>query len=124
MPQSRFFGVVPAAGRSVRMGRPKLLLPWARSTVIEQTLSAWRASRVTRTVVTVHPDDAAMAEVCRRSAAGVVVTFPPPHDMRASVLQALDHLAAVDLPSDDDFWLLAPADMPLLTSSVIDRVIE
>jgi CTP:molybdopterin cytidylyltransferase MocA len=106
------------------MGRPKLLLPFGRSTVIEQTLSAWRGSRVSRTFVTVHPDDANLAEACRRMGAHVVITVPPPDDMKASVLQALEHLEALEHPSIDDYWLLAPADMPLLTSQVIDRVIE
>ena len=42
---TRSFAVVPAAGRSRRMGRPKLLLPWGESTIIQQVLGAWRASQ-------------------------------------------------------------------------------
>jgi molybdenum cofactor cytidylyltransferase len=125
MPQeSRFFSVVPAAGRSLRMGRPKLLLPWGATTVIEQVISAWQSSRVARIVVTVHPNDMALAEVCRNSGVDVVITHPPPVDMKASVLQGLDHLATVDHPTPGDVWLLAPADMPLLTADVIDRVLD
>ena len=106
------------------MGRPKLLLPWGSNTVIEQVLDAWRASRVSRTVVTVHPVDTALAEVCRKAGVDVVVTRPPPEDMKASVLQGLDHLASAYHPTADDVWLLAPADMPLLTTGVIDRVLD
>ena len=54
----RSFAVVPAAGRSERMGAPKLLLPLGDSTVIEHVLAAWTASPVTRTVVVVRADDA------------------------------------------------------------------
>ncbi len=120
---SSFFSVVPAAGRSLRMGRPKLLMPWGPATVIEQVLSAWQSSRVTRIVVTVHPDDTALAEVCRNAGVDVVITHPPPVDMKASVLQGLDHLTTVDRPTPGDVWLLAPADMPLVTADVIDQVL-
>jgi len=106
------------------MGRPKLLLPWGATTVIEQVLSAWQSSRVTRIAATVHPDDIGLAEVCRKAGVDVVVTRPPPVDMRASVLQGLDHFAAVDHPTHHDVWLVAPADMPLLTAAVIDQVLD
>jgi molybdenum cofactor cytidylyltransferase len=105
------------------MGRPKLFLPWGASTVIEQVLSAWQSSRVSRIVVTVHPDDTSLAEICRNAGVDVVVTRPAPRDMKASVLQGLDHLATVDRPAPDDVWLLAPADMPLVTAGVIDQVL-
>jgi len=32
--------IIPAAGRSVRMGRPKMLLPWGKSTVLEQVIQS------------------------------------------------------------------------------------
>ena len=71
----RSFAVIPAAGRSQRMGQPKLLLPWGRTTVIEHVLGVWRASRVTHTVIVVHPDDKFLAELshqlrCGRGATG------------------------------------------------------
>jgi len=106
------------------MGRPKLLLPWGAATVIEQVLAAWQSSRVTRTVVTVHPDDTVLAEVCRNAGVDVVITHPPPVDMKASVLQGLDYLATMDRPALGDFWLLAPADMPLVNAGVINRVLD
>ena len=31
----RSFAIIPAAGRSVRMGRQKLLMPWGDATLIE-----------------------------------------------------------------------------------------
>src|SRR5712691_801668 len=38
------FGVVVlAAGRSSRMGRPKLLLPWGRNTILGHLIDQWRA---------------------------------------------------------------------------------
>jgi len=122
-PAARFFAVVPAAGRSARMGRPKLLLPWGGTTLIEHVLAAWRASRVTSVIVVVHPDDVALADVCRRAGADVVVPRRPPEDMKASVGHALAQIGAKHLPAAGDAWLVAPADMPGLSAALIDFVI-
>ena len=85
---SRFFAIVPAAGRSATMGEPKLLLPWTGRPLIEHVLSEWRASRASRMIVVVHPDDVALADVCRGNEANVVVPEVPPPDMKSSVCQA------------------------------------
>jgi molybdenum cofactor cytidylyltransferase len=121
----RAFAVVPAAGRSVRMGKPKLLLPWGKAgaTVIEGVLAAWRASSVERIVVVTHPGDSQLAEICRAAGADVHPAPTPPPDMKASIRYGLEHLARTACPADHDAWLVAPADLPLLTTATIERVI-
>jgi molybdenum cofactor cytidylyltransferase len=119
----RGFGVVPAAGRSARMGTPKLLLPWGRSTIIEQVLAAWRASRVAGVVVVVHPDDVELAARCRAAGAEVVATAPPPPHMKDSVARGLARVEERWSPQAGDAWLLAPADIPGLTPERIDRLL-
>jgi len=114
------FAIVPAAGRSVRMGRPKLLLPWGRTTVIEHVLDAWNTSAVDHCVVVVHPDDAQLAEICRRCEAEVVTPAVAPPEMKDSVQAGLTFVAERYKPRPEDFWLLAPADMPGLTRGMID----
>ena len=96
---ARFFAIVPAAGRSVRMGEPKLLLPWGETTIIESVLAAWRASRVARIVVVVHPEDTRLAELCRAASAMVIQPEIPPPDMKASVCHALAWLAVHESPA-------------------------
>jgi molybdenum cofactor cytidylyltransferase len=107
------------------MGEPKLLLPWGDGgeSLIERVLAAWRAGGATHTVVTVHPDDARLAEVCRTAGAEVVVPPAPPPDMKASIAAALGHIAARHAPTDDDVWLFAPADLPGLSPHVIARLL-
>ncbi len=119
----RCFAIVPAAGRSIRMGQPKLLLPWHGRAMIEHTLAAWQNSRVTRTVVVVHPDDQPLADVCR--AAGCLVWQPdvPPPDMKASIRSGLNFIETQFEPIAADAWLVAPADLPTLASTVIDQLI-
>jgi len=117
------FAIIPAAGRSVRMGAAKLLLPWGGRAVIETVIGAWRASRVSRAILTVHPDDLELARRGREAGAEVVVVDPPPVDMKASVLAGLAYIEAKYQPGPQDAWLLAPADMPLLTAESIDRLL-
>lgn len=125
----RAFGIIPAAGHSVRMGRPKLLLPWDGTTVIQTVLREWLASRVDRVVLVIRSNDAALAAACdeqAQSAAGRLVVVRPeldPPDMKASVAAALDWLARHEHPMPDDAWLFAPADLPTLRRESIDGLL-
>lgn len=47
-----------------------------------------------------------------------------PPDMKDSVREALVYLRRVAAPGPDDVWLMAPADMPELSSRVVARLIE
>ncbi len=58
--------VILGAGRSSRMGRPKLLLPWRESTVIGAILSQWRSLQPAQITMVSRPDDEAIAQELRR----------------------------------------------------------
>jgi molybdenum cofactor cytidylyltransferase len=116
------FAIIPAAGRSRRMGRPKLLLPWGTSTVIEHVLAAWRGSRVDNVVVVVDPTDKPLAETCAACGVQVVVPDLAPAEMKDSVRLGLAWAESRG-PQSDDAWLVAPADMPGLAAEIIDRLI-
>lgn len=118
------FAIVPAAGESRRMGRPKLMLPWRGRSLIEHVLAAWKASRVRATCVVVRQEDSELTRVAE--AAGAIVVHPPipPPDMRASVSFGLEAIRRIYNPSVDAAWLVAPADLPELSSLVIDRLIS
>jgi molybdenum cofactor cytidylyltransferase len=118
------FAVIPAAGRSRRMGRPKLLLPWHDGTVFSALLTAWKHSRVERVVVVVHPDDEEIAAIGRAMGVHVVVPAAPPAEMKDSVALGLAWIEARFGPPADAAWLLAPADLPLLSPQVIDVLLS
>lgn len=120
----RSYAIIPAAGRSSRMGARKLLMPWGESTVIEHVLGVWRASSVTRVVVVVCPGDEDLPALCGPCGAEVVVPPSPPEDMKASVRFGLEFITRTWLPQPSDVWLLAPADMPRLSSRIIDQLVE
>lgn len=118
------FAVVPAAGHSTRMGRPKLALPLGDRTVIEHVVAALRAGGADHVVVMIGPHvpelvplaEAAGAEVCRLPEATA--------DMRATVGHGLQWLEDRHRPRPDDAWLLAPADHPTLDPGVVRHLCD
>lgn len=116
--------ILPAAGRSRRMGQPKLLLPWRGASVLEHVLATWRASRVTHVVLVIRSEDNALAEIARRQRVEVVRVDPPPPHMKDSVLAGLDFAQRTYAPAATDVWLLAPADTPRLSARVINQVLD
>lgn len=116
--------LVPAAGLSARMGRPKLLLPVGGIPLIARVVAAFRDGGADRVVVVAAPSDAPgapeIAGIARDSGAEVVVAPTPPPDMRASIVLGIDHLAGGPEPST---VLLAPADSPGLNPALVARVI-
>ena len=120
----RFFAIVPAAGQSVRMGRPKLLLPWGTATVIEAVLQAWAdAGVINQVVVVLHRDNRPLHDLCRRAGVMMVIPDHPPPDMKSSVLAGLEHVGRLFVPTGRDSWLLAPADFPQLSAAVIQQLV-
>jgi len=114
----RSFAIVPAAGRSRRMGAPKLLLPWRQHTIVEEVLHRWQAAGVDHRVLVVHPADAELVRLARAAGAEVVVAAEPPPDMKVSVRLGLEYVATRWQPQQFDAWLLAPADMPALSPEI------
>jgi molybdenum cofactor cytidylyltransferase len=116
----RSFAIVPAAGRSRRMGQDKLLLPWGDATVIESLLASWRASGVDEIVVVMRQDQTELRTLCGN--ATIVTPEIAPPEMKDSVLAALSCIREEFSPVESDVWLLAPADMPRLDPVVIKQV--
>ena len=98
MSRIRSFAIVPAAGRGVRMGHPKLLLPWRGATVIQHVLAAWTASRIWRVVVVVRPGDDDLVTVCRNMGVDVVVpaTAPLQADVAAKAGIRVETLSRIE----------------------------
>jgi len=119
----RSYAIVPAAGQSRRMERPKQSLPWGDATLLGQVLAAWRRSAVDEIVVVARRDDGMTQAVAAGERTTVVRPDVDPPDMKASVLAALRHLESTRHPDVRDAWLLAPADLPFLAAAVIDRML-
>jgi molybdenum cofactor cytidylyltransferase len=116
--------VIPAAGKSLRMGRPKLSLPFRDSTVLEHVVSAFRGAKVDPVVVAVGPHVPELLPLARRAGAEVCALPAETPDMRATVEAALTWIESRWPMTGDDAWLLAPADHPCLEPEIIARLLD
>ena len=111
--------IVLAAGLSVRMGRPKLLLPYGEWTVIEQVVSVLLASPADELVVVTGHE----REAVERALAGrpVRAVFNPDYaagEMLSSVQVGLRAVAAESRAA-----LLAVGDMPAVEAGVAAQLL-
>ena len=101
--------IVPAAGRSERMGRPKLLLPLQGQTLIARVVTALRAGGADLVVVVAPPEDSdegpAVAQAARGAGAFVVAPTERPAEMRDSIEIGLATIAKFTPP---DHLMFAP----------------
>jgi molybdenum cofactor cytidylyltransferase len=120
----RTFGLIPAAGKSRRMGQVKLALPLGERTVLQRVVAAVRQAGVEPILVVLGPHVAHLAEPAREAGAAVLVLHEETPDMRATVEQGLTWLEQHVQPGLDDGWLLLPADHPTLDPEVVRRLLE
>jgi molybdenum cofactor cytidylyltransferase len=117
--------IVPAAGQSQRMGRPKLILPVGGIPLIARVIAALKGGGAGRVIVIAGPTEMpgalALIESAEGQGAEVVISATPTADMRASVELGLAYLAQ---GSEPDAVLLAPGDSPGLKSANVARVIR
>lgn len=112
--------VVPAAGRSRRMGRPKLLLPYRDSTVIGSLVAALRAGGVGEVVVVAASYAGRVARWARREGLAVAVNPDPSRGMLSSVRAGVTALGgAAALAARGGPLVVAPADLPALRPATV-----
>jgi molybdenum cofactor cytidylyltransferase len=111
--------VVPAAGRSSRMGRPKLLLPWGESTVVGSLVAALLDGGVEHLCLVTAPGDEALARWGEERSLGVAVNPTPQRGMLSSIQTGVAALAPVEGP-----LLVTPADLPELSAATVRRLLE
>jgi len=114
--------VVPAAGHSVRMGRPKLTLPLRGRTVLEHVVATLHSGGAERVLVVVGPHVPELVTLAERAGADVCRLPHETPDMRATVEQGLQWLEERTRPRPEDAWLLAPADHPALDVDVVRQL--
>jgi molybdenum cofactor cytidylyltransferase len=116
--------LVPAAGLSRRMGRPKPLLDVGGSTLIARVVHALKDGGAGRVVVIAPPagraESAAIAREAESAGAEVVVPDRETPDMRGSIEAGLVRIEATD---EVEAILLTPADVPGIDAGLVARVI-
>lgn len=118
----RMIAVIPAAGRSRRLGRQKLLLEFGGETLIQRLIRQLQTQAIDATYVLVRADDAPLIEEMKRLPVEVETTTTDTLDMRESVQRLLDAINRRQEFRSVDGRLLIPADHPIVMPSVLDAL--
>ncbi|HMF18759.1 MAG TPA: nucleotidyltransferase family protein [Gemmataceae bacterium] len=121
---SRTIALIPAAGKSSRMGKPKLGLPLGDRSILECVLDAMKQAGIANRLVVVGPQAVELAELAEKAGADVLRLAEDTPDMQATVLQGLAWLETQLHPGPDDSWLLMPADHPTLNPAVVTELLK
>lgn len=113
------FAILPAAGHSRRMGRPKLTLPLGDRTILEQVIAALHRAEVGHILVVTGPHVPEIAVLAERAGVSVHRLSEETADMRATIESGLAWLEQRYRPHPDATWLLVPADHPAVDPAVI-----
>ena len=108
-----------AAGRAIRMGRPKQLLPFGKSTILEQAIDNLLGSQVDEIVVVVGHRAEEIAKVVALKLVKLVVNPDYTQGMSTSIIAGLN---AVN--NQAQAFMIALGDEPLIDSRTVNRLIE
>jgi molybdenum cofactor cytidylyltransferase len=116
--------VILGAGASVRMGRPKLLLPWNNTTVIGQIISQWRALGAAHIAVVMRENDFALAaelDALDFPKSACVVNPQPACGMFSSIVCAANWNG---WKNEISHWAVALGDQPHLKTETLAALLE
>jgi molybdenum cofactor cytidylyltransferase len=87
-------------------------------------LQAWNLEEVVATIMIVRRGDLTLQQAVNKHAGVVLVLADDPAEMSASVAVGLEYVERNFQPTNDDAWLLAPADMPHLAPTIIRELLR
>jgi molybdenum cofactor cytidylyltransferase len=114
--------IVPAAGKSERMGRCKLTQRIDGLTVIERVVNGLREGGADQVVVVTG--SAEVRQFAESAGAAVVWLATATASMRETVEHGLNWLEAQFVLGGDDAWLLMPGDYPNVTAEPVRALCE
>lgn len=122
---SRTVGIILAAGRSRRMGKPKLLLPWASGTIIGSLVQTFQQGGVDSMTVVVAEEQEGLGRWVLDRELGLAVNPDPTRGMLSSLWQALEFLGGANhLREEGVALLVSPGDYPLIQKNTVKALLE
>jgi molybdenum cofactor cytidylyltransferase len=118
IPLPKISGILLAAGESCRMGKPKLSLPWGKSTIIEGVVANFLESNIFELIVVVGANRDRMKEVLASKLLRIVENPDYQEGMGASIRQGVGAAS-----SQAGGYLIGLGDQPLITTDIIDSLI-
>ena len=117
--------LLPAAGASRRMGRPKLLLPFAGGTLVGSLVASLRGGGVSTVLLVTAPGDEELRGWAREAGVAVAVNPDPERGMLSTILEGLAALGgAAALARRGELLLVSPADLPAIRPGTVARLIR
>jgi len=117
-------GVLLAAGASRRMGRPKLLLPWGKTSVLGHLLQQWNELRASQIAVVHAPDAKPLAAEMDRLGfpAGNRIVNPAPENGMFSSIQCAANWQG--WKPELTQWVITLGDQPHLKPATLQTLLE
>ncbi len=117
--------VLPAAGASRRMGRPKLLLPYGDTTLVGAVVDSLRRAGASPIVLVTAPGDEALQAWAREAGLLVAVNPDPERGMLSTIREGLAALGGTaELARRGDVVLVTPADLPGLKPEPVRELLR
>ena len=111
--------ILLAAGESKRMGKPKQLMPWGKTTIVEQAIDNLLNSKVSEVIVVLGYRAEEIIEKVATKSIKIAVNPTYHRGMSTSIITGL-HL----IDDRAKAIMLALADQPLIDSQIINRLID
>lgn len=118
--RERFAAIIPAAGRSSRMGVCKPLLPLAGAPMLDRCVRLFRECGLGAIIVVVGPEQEEVAQrVGRLNASPAVNPLATERDMFSSILAG-----TAILPSAVSAFFVLPCDVPLVRHDTVNTLLD
>ncbi len=114
-------GLILAAGKSTRMGRPKALLPIGEETFVSRLVRTLQRAGLTDVIVVTGPDGPAIAEALDRAGTSARVTQNPDPD-GGQLSSLLVGLGVADRPGVEAI-LMGPVDAPAVAPGTVEALL-
>lgn len=111
--------VLPGAGASRRMGRPKLLLPYRGGTLVGSVVEALRGGGVSTIVLVTSPGDEDLRAWAREAGVVAAVNPAPERGMLSSIREGIAALGKTG-----EILLVSPADLPALRPETVSTLVR
>ena len=111
--------IVPAAGASLRMGKPKLELPFGEVSVLQQVIRSLTKGGVEEITIVVRRDAEGIRKSLQEFGVHFVTNDDPDRGMLTSIQEGILHSPMPDLG-----WLIALADQPMIDPLNIQQIVE
>ena len=117
--------VLPAAGSSRRMGRPKLLLPFRGTALVGAVVEALRQAGAAPIVLVTSAEREDLLDWARETGLTAAVNTDPERGMLSSIREGIAALGgAAALARAGEVLLVCPADLPGLRAATVGELLR